>query len=142
VSRKYKGKILWKWGIGLYIAGFAMTVASIASFVSKVSDDQICQTVMTFGFDLWRPVTVLSSVFFTPFVLIIEVIFNRIPVKLQHILFPVGFFFAYVGLSALISSTMHEPVYGIHLMYSSFNPADPKNNMQRSFDWKEKYVLN
>ena len=39
ISRKYKGKIMWKWGIGLYVVGFSLSIASISSFLAIVSDD-------------------------------------------------------------------------------------------------------
>jgi hypothetical protein len=104
VSWKYRGKIVWKWGIGLYITGWALTCASITSFVAIIGDDQICETSLKFGFEIWRSMIITMSVFMTPVVLIMEIIFNRIPVKFVHIVFPIACFITYVGISAFLST--------------------------------------
>jgi hypothetical protein len=122
VSRKYKGKILWKWSIALYVSGWALTCASITSFLAIVSEDQICQTALRFGFDAWRSIFIIMSIFITPVTLTIELIFNRIPVKFQHLLFPLGIFAIYVGFSAYLSAQMNEPLYGTNLNFRPFSP--------------------
>jgi hypothetical protein len=122
VSRKYKGKLLWKWSIALYVSGWALSCASIISFVAIVSEDQICETVLRFGFEAWRSIFIIMSIFITPVALFIELIFNRIPVKFQHLLFPIGIFAIYVGSSAYLSAQMKEPVYGTNLNFKAFSP--------------------
>lgn len=62
------------------------------------------------------------SIFITPVTLIIELIFNRIPVKFQHLLFPLGIFAIYVGFSAYLSAQMNEPLYGTNLNFRAFRP--------------------
>lgn len=39
ISKKYKGKILWKWAIAMYISGWSLSIASLASFVTIVGED-------------------------------------------------------------------------------------------------------
>ena len=145
VSRKYKGKLMWKWAIALYVSGWALSCASITSFVAIVSDDQICETVLRFGFDAWRSIFIIMSIFITPVTLVIELIFNRIPVKFQHLLFPIGIFAIYVGVSAFVSAQMKEPLYGKNLNYRDFKPHKKAQGQQQQtslFDWEAKYQQN
>lgn len=144
VSRKYNGKILWKWSIALYVSGWALSCASITSFVAIVSDDQICQTVLRFGFEGWRSIMIIMSVFVTPLTLIIELIFNRIPVKFQHLLFPISIYAIYVAVSSFLSVQMSEPLYGTNLNFRAFSPHKPHGQQQSPsvFNWEVKYKEN
>jgi hypothetical protein len=96
----------------------------------------MCQINLQQGFALWRSIFSILSVFITCIVLTVELIFNDILIKIRHILLPILFFICYVGVSALQSSLMKEPVYGLNLSYSVFIT----NNAL--FDWPAKFAAN
>lgn len=73
---------MWKVAVACYIMAWSFTFASISSFFLLLYKDQMCQTGLIFGMGIWRTIVIIMSVFITPVVLIIELMFNKIPVYL------------------------------------------------------------
>ncbi len=82
IKSKHKVRVMWKWGVACYILAWSFTFASISSFSLLLSKDQMCQTALIFGVGIWRTIVTIMSVFITPVALVIELLFNRIPIYL------------------------------------------------------------
>lgn len=130
---------MWKWAISIYIVAWCLTFASISSFFYLLQRDQMCQTGLIFGMELWRTITIILSVFISPIALIIELLFNKIPIYFVHIFFSILSIFLYIGWTCVQSVLMKEPVYGQHLAYEAYNSTKSDANIIY-FDWTYQYT--
>lgn len=110
----------WKWATAFYVTAWPFAVTQAVIFGAIVGNDQLCQTGITHGFNVWRTVFAILSVFAAPIALLVELIFNDLQILIRHIVLPLLGLVVYLGLSASLSVMMGEPIYGLHINYRSF----------------------
>lgn len=116
LEEKDKSKT-WKKAVFLHSVAWTLSVTSATLFTVYLSEDQVCATLLDFGFNQWREIVVFVASYFPILVLLIDFSMNKLIVSLRHLvtnflILALYFFVAFLG-----SEIQNRPIYANHLAF-------------------------
>ncbi len=84
-----------------YSVAWPLTVTSCITFSIYFFRDQVCATYFDFGFAPWREYVVILATYVPMFVLLIDLVINRIPLSYKHFLMNLIIIVVYIVVNIL-----------------------------------------
>jgi len=102
----------WKRSVIYYSLAWPLTVTSCITFTFSFFRDQVCATYFDFGFSQWREVVVILATYLPLFVLVIDLIINRVPLSYKHLYMNLTVILAYIAINVISQLIQNRPIYG------------------------------
>lgn len=102
-----------------YSLAWPLTVTSCITFSLYFLKDQVCATYFDFGFAQWREVVVILATYLPLFVLVVDLIINRVPLSYKHLYMNLVVIVAYIAINIISQFIQNRPIYGYHFAISS-----------------------
>jgi len=91
-----------------------LTITSCITFSFFFIRDQVCATYFDFGFAHWREVVVILATYLPLFVLVVDLIINRVPLSYKHLYMNLIVILAYIAINVISQLIQDRPIYGEH----------------------------
>lgn len=97
-----------------YSVAWPLTVTSCITFTVFFLRDQVCATYFDFGFAHWREVVVIVATYLPMFVLVVDLLINRVPLSYKHLYMNLIIICAYISVNVISQLIQDRPIYGYH----------------------------
>lgn len=84
-----------------YSVAWPLTVTSCITFTVFFLRDQVCATYFDFGFAHWREVVVIVATYLPMFVLVVDLLINRVPLSYKHLYMNLIIICAYISVNVI-----------------------------------------
>ncbi|CDW77466.1 UNKNOWN [Stylonychia lemnae] len=136
---------LWKIGLFFYTMAWPLVFASNLLFFTWVQEEQVCQTYIDFGFDMWRSMVLASTVSVPLIFLLIDFCFNKLVMSYRQIIVNYIFICVYMLIATIGSFIQDKPIYGDKMSFFNHSPYDwdkiQNNVTQQHQDSKQAMAL-